>query len=180
MKKGEAVPKELGQSFEELYRLYYPQVVRHLTFLLGQQAAAEEVAQETFLTLYTEPPPRADNMRGWLFQVGSRLGLNALRSEKRRRLRETKSHLAKTGEVIPLEDAVLRQESVRQVRQVLEAMNPRDRVALLLRHSGFSYREISAATGIAPGSVGTILSRAQKSFLTLYRQVKGGDNAHVL
>jgi DNA-directed RNA polymerase specialized sigma24 family protein len=41
---------------------------------------------------------------------------------------------------------------------------------LILRHSGLSYKEIAAVMDIAASSVGTLLSRAEKKFETLYRQ----------
>ena len=39
----------------------------------------------------------------------------------------------------------------------------------MLRYSGFSYREIGGKVGIAPGSVGTLLARAERRFLELLR-----------
>ena len=59
-------------------------------------------------------------------------------------------------------------DDVLDVRETLEALEPRDRVALLLRHSGFSYAEIADATGLAPSSVGTTLARAQRRFRQEY------------
>ncbi|TDA64069.1 MAG: hypothetical protein D9V47_14535 [Clostridia bacterium] len=47
-------------------------------------------------------------------------------------------------------------------------------MALLLRQSGYDYRQIAAAIAVAPGSVGTILARARKRFITLYQKEKGG------
>ena len=44
----------------------------------------------------------------------------------------------------------------------------RDRLLLLMREEGFSYREISETVGVKEGSVGTLLSRAQKRFVTAY------------
>lgn len=166
----------MDPDFEELYRRYYPGVVRQLTFLLGERAAAEEVAQETFLKLYNEPPPRAENLPGWLARVGGRLALNALRGDERRRRREEKLARFENREVVALEEAVLRQETVLRVRRALDGLAPRDRLALLLRHTGFTYREIATALGLSPGSVGTTLARAQKSFLAYYRREGGGKD----
>jgi len=39
-------------EFRELYDTYYPAVCRQLSYLLQNRAAAEDVAQETFLKLY--------------------------------------------------------------------------------------------------------------------------------
>ena len=37
----------------------------------------------------------------------------------------------------------------------------------MLRYAGFSYREIAAQVGVAAGSVGTLLARAERRFLAL-------------
>jgi RNA polymerase sigma-70 factor (ECF subfamily) len=39
---------------------------------------------------------------------------------------------------------------------------------LVLRHSGLSYAEIAVALGLAPGSVGTLLARAETEFELRY------------
>ena len=40
----------------------------------------------------------------------------------------------------------------------------------MLRHSGLSYREIAEALGMAPGSVGTTLARAEAAFEAAWRE----------
>jgi RNA polymerase sigma factor (sigma-70 family) len=164
-----------GISYEETYRSFYAQVVRQLTYLLGNRAGAEDVAQETFLKLYTVPPPTRQNIGGWLHQVGARLALNYLRGEKRRQRRELQAEDPSGDKVIHLEEVMWRQEAVRLVREVLDEMPARERMALLLRHTGFTYQEIAGALDVAPGSVGTLLARAQRRFLDLYRQRKDDD-----
>jgi RNA polymerase sigma factor (sigma-70 family) len=164
-----------GISYEETYHSFYAQVVRQLTYLLGDRAAAEDVAQETFLKLYAVPPPTRQNIGGWLHQVGARLALNYLRGEKRRQRRELQVEDPSGDKVIPLEEIIWRQETVRLVREVLGGMPARERMALLLRHTGFAYQEIAAAMEVAPGSVGTLLARAQRRFLGLYGQRKDDD-----
>lgn len=159
-----------GISYEETYRSFHTQVVRQLTYLLGDRTAAEDIAQETFLKLYTVPPPTKQNIGGWLYQVGARLALNYLRSEKRRQRRELQAEAPSGDKVIPLEEGVWRQETVRAVREVLDQLPARERLALLLRHTAFTYQEIAGALEVAPGSVGTLLARAQRQFLELYKQ----------
>jgi RNA polymerase sigma factor (sigma-70 family) len=168
--KGETEPTP---SFEEDYRLCYPQVVRHLTYLLGSRAAAEDVAQETFLKLYTVPPPVRDNLAGWLQRVSARLAFNYLRGEKRRARREEAVHQG--NDVIPLEERFWRDQQAQVVRQLLQQLPDRERMALLLRYSGFAYREIAQAIEVSPASVGTLLARSQKRLLAKYRQRMGDE-----
>ena len=54
---------------------------------------------------------------------------------------------------------------------VVPAAPPRTRAALL-RHSGYSYTEIAATLGIAVGSVGVLLARAESAFRVHYRRLE--------
>lgn len=152
-------------EFDRVYRAERTAVHRHLVYLTGDTALAEDLTQETFGRLYERAP--ADgmrNVRAWLLTVASNLAYNQLRSDVRRRERETRVDAVASTDV----------DDVLDVRRALAALEPRDRVMLLLRHSGFSYAEIAEAVGIAASSVGTVLARAQRRFREAYtgRDVK--------
>ncbi|HET6314806.1 MAG TPA: sigma factor-like helix-turn-helix DNA-binding protein, partial [Chloroflexota bacterium] len=65
---------------------------------------------------------------------------------------------------------LLRVEEQAEVRRALAGVPERQRECLLLRHSGYSYAEIAATVGIATGSVGVLLARAEQAFRTSYRR----------
>jgi RNA polymerase sigma-70 factor (ECF subfamily) len=65
---------------------------------------------------------------------------------------------------------VMRQEERAAVRRALAEVPERQRECLLLRHSGYSYVEIAETVGIAVGSVGVYLTRAEHAFRTIYRR----------
>jgi RNA polymerase sigma-70 factor (ECF subfamily) len=67
------------------------------------------------------------------------------------------------------EEAVLREEERDAVLRVLGCMRPREAQVLLLRYAGLSYREVAEVLGVAPGSVGTLLARAEAAFERAYR-----------
>lgn len=75
--------------------------------------------------------------------------------------------------MIPLEEGLWRQDTVRTVRSVLGEMPDRYRMALLLRHTGLTYQEVAQVLGVTPGAVGVLLVRAQRMFLEMYRLRKG-------
>ncbi|MEM7346205.1 MAG: sigma factor-like helix-turn-helix DNA-binding protein [Chloroflexota bacterium] len=47
-------------------------------------------------------------------------------------------------------------------------MKPREAKLLLLRHSGLSYKELAATLNVAPGSIGSLLTRAERKFSKKY------------
>lgn len=160
-------------DFRELFETHYPQVFKRLTYMLADAAAAEDIAQEVFVKLLHSPPKEQTNLSGWLNKVAVNMALNYLRSEKHRRLRETKSE-AQTN-ISSVEDDVFRIAQIYEVRDVLEKLAHRERLCLLLKASGSSYKEISTIIGVKKSSVGSILVRAQAKFKEAYgSQAQGG------
>jgi len=162
--------------FEAAFQEHWPRVYGVLFRLVGDAAEAEDLALEAFWRLYRRPPRDGDNLAGWLYRVASNLGLNAIRSRRRRaRYEEQAGRLALEADnpADPAGEAE-RAEDRRQVRRVLARMKPRHAQLLVLRHSGLSYSELAEALGVAPGSVGTLLARAEKEFQRHFRQGEGG------
>ncbi|TAK33338.1 MAG: sigma-70 family RNA polymerase sigma factor [Chloroflexota bacterium] len=162
------------KRFESLFHSHYWKVVRQLALLLGSEAEAEEQAQETFLRLYDSSLLERPNeeVSAWLRRVALNRGYNCLRGH-RRELERLQSEsrlsrpLAPDRDADP-EDEALRSESTTQVRLALAKLTARQQSCLLLRYEGMSYKNIAKVLGVAPGSVGTLLARAEKAFREHY------------
>ena len=63
------------------------------------------------------------------------------------------------------------------MRDALEQLSERERKMLLMRHAGFSYREVAEAIEVAPSSVGTLLARAERNFVSVYKAPEESDDA---
>jgi RNA polymerase sigma-70 factor (ECF subfamily) len=163
-------------SFEALFLRYYDRIYNILYRLLGNQADAEDVAQQVFLKLYHAPrrirlQGEETNVAGWLYRVAVNIGHNTLRSQKRRR-----NWFQKLDRLWPFEasspdpvEIAASRETQDKVRQVLAEMKPREAKLLLLRHSGLSYKELAVVLNVAPGSIGSLLTRAERAFAQKYR-----------
>jgi RNA polymerase sigma-70 factor (ECF subfamily) len=162
--------------FEAAFQEHWPRVYGVLFRLVGDAAEAEDLALEAFWRLYHRPPRESVNLAGWLYRVASNLGLNAIRSRRRRaRYEEQAGHLAlEAGNSPDPAGEAERAEERHQVRQALARMKPRNAQLLVLRHSGLSYTELAESLGVAPSSVGTLLARAEKEFERHFRQGEGG------
>ena len=104
-------------------------------------------------------------MAAWLCRVALNKGYNSLRGEKRAQQRLER--FPSPQEVDPYAEA-LRAEERAHVREVLSRLPERHRKMLLLRHAGLSLAEIAGVVEVAPGSVGTLLVRAERAFATAY------------
>lgn len=128
---------------------------------------AEDLASESLWRLWSSPPAGRDNIPGWLYRVTTHLAYNALRASARRDHYELQEVGAdQTG----VEEKVSRNEQVERVRKIFRKMPRRDVQLLVLRYSGLSYQEIAAALKMAPGSIGTLLARAENRFASLHRK----------
>jgi RNA polymerase sigma-70 factor (ECF subfamily) len=66
-------------------------------------------------------------------------------------------------------EILAQKEERRLVRLALAQMNERQSQLLILRHSGFAYKEIAEALDLAPASIGPLLVRAEREFEKRYR-----------
>jgi RNA polymerase sigma factor (sigma-70 family) len=154
--------------FELFFLQNYKKVYGILYRLTGQAMDAEDLTVETFLRYLHDRPLRLDHPEGWLFRVATRLGFNALRSAKRRTHYETKAALHFAESPSDPSEKFEREQERTKVHAVLRKMDQRNAQIILLYHSGCSYKEIAAAVGVSTNSVGTLLTRAQKQFESLY------------
>ncbi len=164
-------------DFEALFRAHYEGVYRLLYRIVGTREEAEDLAQETFLRLNRalgKCSLARGGLRAWLYCVASNLAFNVLRTERRRQQRqEAVARLSLADRNGPEDPAemTLRADERAVVRQALALLRQRDAQLLLLRHAGLSYRELAEALDVAPGSVGTLLSRAETAFEKAYRKI---------
>ena len=92
--------------------------------------------------------------------MATNAGLDALRSNTRRRRRE---EAAGVGDAPrgrrrrPRSTTSCGKNAAPRVREVLGGLKPRDAQLLLLRAEGLAYRELAEALGMQPGSVGTLV-----------------------
>lgn len=156
-------------AFEVLFLRHYSQVFGVLYRLMSDRQEAEDLAQETFLTLHQHPPRMELNggLPAWLCRVALNRGYNALRAQ--RRARQQVVQVTDPSTMSDPEAELVRAEERAGVRAALADLPERQGKLLLLRHAGLSYAEIAAVLEVAPGSIGTLLVRAERAFLQAYQ-----------
>ena len=161
----------MDDRFEQVFRRAYPRLVGVAWQVVRDRAAAEDVAQDALTRLadaaILDRPD--DEVDAWLTRVCLNQAFNTLRARRRAWDREIRAArrepLADGGD--PAGDVVAGEDR-NAVRHALAELPERQRTVLVLRHSGYAYAEIAAALDVAPGSVGTLLARAERAFRRAY------------
>ncbi|MBB6672579.1 sigma-70 family RNA polymerase sigma factor [Cohnella nanjingensis] len=151
-----------SEMFRQVFYEHYSSVRRKLAALVRDEAAADDLAQEVFLRLYRNPPEESGAIGAWLHRVLTRIGYDYMdkKVRERRLLAKQETLLDETPNPPSGEEVLLRRLDQEEVREWLEELPERDRQALMLRYSGYSYAEIAEELNLRPPLVGTLLHRA--------------------
>jgi RNA polymerase sigma-70 factor (ECF subfamily) len=168
----DAVPAD---PLDDLYRSERDRIVTIARRILGDQMAAQDVANETFLRFAALPAEAraASQARSWLYRVATTRALNELRERVRRERREGLAARLLATERLDRNDPAEQLEALQTqqtVRRVLARLTPAKAQILMLRYAGLSYRELAIALGVSPTSVGTSLARAERAFRKEYER----------
>ncbi|OQY48453.1 MAG: hypothetical protein B6242_02400 [Anaerolineaceae bacterium 4572_78] len=162
-------------AYEAFFHRHYRRIYTILYRLLGDHDDAEDMTQHIFIKLYMSPQRLqidrdTSNIVGWLYRVAMNTGYNAIRSRKRRQAWHDKFlSIFSLNHAIPdPADIAQNHDEQNKVRQILAGMKPRDAKLLLLRHAGLSYKELATVLNVAPSSIGSLLTRAERKFRQRY------------
>ena len=152
-------------AFHAVFELHKDRVYSVALRFTGDPAAAMDIAQDTFLKLFS--CLRDFRGQSTLDTFLYRLVVNSCLDQKRRdwRLLPLVDEWAATlldKEASPSEE-LLRNEMADTVRAAVEKLSPELRMAIVLRYTeGLAYDEIAVAMGCSPGTVASRLNRAHK------------------
>jgi RNA polymerase sigma-70 factor (ECF subfamily) len=166
-----------AEAFETFFRQYESRIAGYLWRMLGDEQAANDLSQETFLRAWehfaeisTYPAPAS-----WLFRVATNLALTYLRRRS-----------APVGAAMPLTDDLADIESIScdpiaqvderdEVMQALLSLPAKQRALLVLRGVyGLTTEEAGRALGISLMAARKMLSRAHQQFRDSYQRVREG------
>jgi RNA polymerase sigma-70 factor (ECF subfamily) len=153
------------RAFEELYRRYAPWLTARLRGRCADPGVVDDVVQETFLAVWrgTARYREDGDVAGWLWRVGARRLVDALRGDGARgRLRQTLARLRHRHEA-SAEERVLAGVEHGDLAGALTRLSPELRAVLQATViDGLTTREAAVLLGIPPGTVKTRALRARK------------------
>jgi RNA polymerase sigma-70 factor (ECF subfamily) len=160
--------------FEQLLGKYRKPLVSFLYRMVRDRATAEDLAQEAFLRVFRARKTYSPGAKftTWLFRIATNLALNSLR-DGRHRQREVALDGAEEGQRPALEladaapgadDRLIDRDRARAIREAVEALPEKQRVAVLLhKYQDLGYDEIARILGCSESALKSLLFRAYET-----------------
>lgn len=168
-------------AFRRLFKKYRKRIINFCYRFCGNQAVAEELAQEVFIRVYKAAPrykPKA-RFSTWIFRIATNICLNEVRRKQYKYQSESLDAPISTRdgdirrdiedtEQLTADSMLTAQEEDTQIQQALMSLPENQRMALLLRiRNDFSYAQIGEALNCPENRVKTFIHRGRQRLKTL-------------
>lgn len=170
-------------SFALLLERHRGPVVHFLYRMVQNPSVSEELAQEVFLRVYRsratyEPTAKFTT---WLFRIATHLALNFVRDGKKEKGHESLDEQVVDGvdrqvrdRQPTIEQALLREVKMTEVRQAIEALPAKQRAAVLMhKYEELEYAQIARALNCSESAVKSLLFRAYESLRSRLAHMAG-------
>lgn len=162
--------------FDLLLQKYRRPMMHFMFRMVHNQAVAEELAQEVFLRVYrSRETYRAEaRFSTWLYRIATNLAVNHARDNKHERAAQmvhldepdedsgTMPDVADQG--ISAEANMLRQERMRAIRNHIEALPERQKMAVLMhKYEEMDYKQIGEVLKLSESATKSLLFRAYQT-----------------
>jgi RNA polymerase sigma-70 factor, ECF subfamily len=160
-------------AWELVMKMHQDPVFRFAYLLIGDQAEAEDIAQETFIRAY-RAFARFDSQRAlrpWLLSITANLTRNRRRSLGRYMKVVNQLLQAGGGITSSVEEKSAGHEDNRVVWQAIRRLPETDQQVIYCRYFlELSVREVAEVTGVAPGTVKSRLHRSLRRLRDILEQ----------
>ncbi len=170
-----------GQAGEALVRRYYQPLMRYLHRMAGSDHVAEELHQQTWLSVLDhlekfEPGATGSGgFKGWLFRIATNKANDHWRSIGRERQAKAGLKLITDRSSPAAEFRLEGSEQQIKLRQAIEQLPENQRQVLMLRYySGLKFVEIAELLGCP---LNTALGRMHKGMIRLKGMLEQGTEA---
>jgi RNA polymerase sigma-70 factor, ECF subfamily len=160
-------------SFALLLQRHRGPVVHFLYRMVQNQAVSEELAQEVFLRVYRsrESYEPTAKFTTWLFRIATHVALNSIRDRKKEKGHESLDEEGIDGmerqvadRQPTVEQEMVYEVKVREVRQAIEALPAKQRAAVLMhKYEGLDYSQIASVLRCSESAIKSLLFRAYES-----------------
>jgi len=169
-------------AFTYLVQKYRRPMINFMYRMSHNSAAAEDLAQEVFLRVYRsrEGYEPSAKFTTWLYRIATNLAVNHARDTRHERpeamvsLDEPDEESGTTMDVadssLTAEQAIVRRERMEAIRQKVQALPERQRLAVIMhKYQQFDYKQIAEVLKLSESATKSLLFRAYE---TLREQLK--------
>jgi RNA polymerase sigma-70 factor (ECF subfamily) len=156
--------------FEELVEAHSAELFGYLWRMLGDEADAQDVLQDTFVRAFRAyPRTHNDNLRAWLYKIATNRARTQLRRGALRSHTPLDEHHA-SGER-PIDHQVAERLDLAAVRAAVDKLPGKQQAALLMRkYQQLEYTEIGAALDCSEDAARAHVYQALKKLRTMFKE----------
>lgn len=156
-------------ALEEIIRDYKDGLIFYLNSFTENIHAAEELAEETFVKLFTRKPlfRKADkggsSFKTWLYTIGRNTAFDYLRAIHRRRQVSEEEYIQLASDEDSLEHSYIKEEERITLHKAMSKLKPQYRQVLwLVYFEDLSHKEAARIMKKPVGSIKTLVFRAKQ------------------
>lgn len=150
------------KDFEQIFKLNYQILCKHVVRITRDIDAAEDIVQEVFVNLWDKDQRDIENPEAYLYKACINKALNFVSVNNRRtEINKTSIYPNHPTETRSLEDDLEFKELEQQVLSLIESLPQMcKKVFLLSRYEEMSHKEIAAFLEISPNTVDNHIKKA--------------------
>lgn len=154
--------------FNEVFKHYYPIILRYLVFHCSNKEDAEELAQEAFIILYNNRKKVTcpTKLYPYLFVIAKRLSISHFRTTHRRiqSLEDTRTDESMDCSFSAVEDYIDYKELSAIYQQIISTLPEQQRIAYsLFNEEDLSQKKIAEKMDLSPNTVRNHISLATRT-----------------
>lgn len=157
-----------AETFKKVFLPYHQKLYRIAYRIVQNTANAEDIVQESFIKLWNKRDEleNIDNTEAFAIIILRNTCLDYLRKTKND---YHTSYDADIPETVSLSTQIEIQDDAKYVKSLINKLPEQQRQVMMLKHwDGYTDEEIESMTGISPGNIRVILSRARKTIREQY------------
>lgn len=157
--------EEDQQSFEKLFKLFYPKLLRFCMHYVKHKESAEEIVSDVFVNVWTKRKSLSHirNIETYLFVSVKNASLNHIRQVGTHRPAYLEEEYAEPVTTDDPEKELEKRELISKMDEAINALPPQCRIIFsLIKEDGLKYKQVAEILNLSPRTIETQLVRAMK------------------
>lgn len=163
-----------GAYFDIIYKRYSAKVFARSISLLKNEEIAQDAVQDVFMKILTNLSKFGGKSKfsSWLYSITYNHCIDFIRRNKKMQTVHMADHFEFKAEESEVEDKLLLETKIEQLKDIMDVMPPKDKAVLLMKYQdGMSINDISQITEKSESAVKMQIKRAKQKFIHLKQSI---------